>query len=188
MDLSLYHDTFNLFCDLITQPNASVLDVACGPGNITHYLLQQRPDFKILGVDLALNMLALARTNNPTAGFELMDGRDIGQLSRQFDGIMCGFGLPYFSKEEAVQFIKDAASLLGSGGVIYLSTMEDDYEKSGIETTPAGNQLFIHYHQADYLVAALESNGFEMIGTSRKTYPGKPGQMTTDLILIASKN
>ena len=46
MDLDLYDDTYDLFCKLITKPNANIFEIACGPGNITKYLLQKRPDFK----------------------------------------------------------------------------------------------------------------------------------------------
>ncbi len=30
MDFDLYHDTFNLFCNLIEQKNASILEIGCG--------------------------------------------------------------------------------------------------------------------------------------------------------------
>jgi 23S rRNA G2069 N7-methylase RlmK/C1962 C5-methylase RlmI len=43
---------------------------------------------------------------------------------------MCGFCLPYLSKEEAVKLIRDAAAILNPDGVFYISTMEDDYSKS----------------------------------------------------------
>ena len=69
MDLKLYHDSFNVFCSHIKKANPDILDVACGPGNITHYLLKKRPDFKILGIDLSPNMIALAQKNNPLQNY-----------------------------------------------------------------------------------------------------------------------
>src|SRR5690349_18694421 len=77
MDVSMYHDTLDAFCNSIPKHNAQILEIACGPGNITQYLLQQRPGFNILGTDLAPNMLELARANNPEAKFKEMDGRNI---------------------------------------------------------------------------------------------------------------
>ncbi|MCK6692047.1 MAG: class I SAM-dependent methyltransferase, partial [Thermoanaerobaculia bacterium] len=41
MDTSMYHDTFDAFCDNITRQNAEILELACGPGNITAYLLKK---------------------------------------------------------------------------------------------------------------------------------------------------
>ena len=102
MDVSLYHDTFDMFCNNITKQNADVLELACGPGNITHYLLSKRSDFKLLGTDLAPNMIELAKINNPSAQFQLLDSRDIRKLNKTYDAIMCGFILPYLSKEDAI--------------------------------------------------------------------------------------
>jgi len=144
MDTAIYHETFNLFCDLVNQPGAQILELACGPGNITRYLLNKRPDFKVLGTDLAPNMLTLARINNPEAEFELMDCRDINNLSTKYDGIMCGFCLPYLSKEEAVHLIQDASTLLLPNGVLYISTMEDDYSTSGEQTSSSGEKIYIY--------------------------------------------
>ena len=187
MDVSLYHDTLDLFCDAISKKNAGILELACGPGNITQYLLQQRPDFQILGTDLAPNMIDLAKKNNPTAEFELLDIKVIGAVTNQYDGIMCGFGLPYLSKEEAVQFIADSAAILNPKGLLYLSTMEDDYSKSGWQTGSTGDSIFMHYHQEDYLSEALKNNGFKLLATVRKEYAAADNSPIIDLILIAQK-
>src|SRR6476660_8726042 len=37
MDVSLYHHSFDIFCRHISKPNAEILELACGPGNITKY-------------------------------------------------------------------------------------------------------------------------------------------------------
>ena len=187
MDFDLYNDTFDLFCKSIEKENAEILELACGPGNITKYLLQKRSDFRVLGTDLAPKMIELAQQNNPKAEFQIMDCRDFIKLNKKFDGIMCGFGLPYLSKEDAVRLIKDASNSLNKNGVLYLSTMEDDYNKSGLKKGSTGDEIFMHYHQADYLSDALEQNGFQLITLQRKDFPEQNGTITTDLILIARK-
>ena len=181
MDVSLYHDSFDLFCDNIKRENAEVLELACGPGNITKYLLTKRPDLKILGIDLAPNMLELAKKNNRNSSFQLMDIGEINSLNKRFDAIMCGFALPYLSKEGAVKLIADAAQLLNANGVIYISTMEDEYSKSGWEKGSSGEEMFMNYHEAEYLVGALEENGFEIIDLQRLKQ-----DKVVDLVIIAS--
>ena len=188
MDFDLYNPTFDIFCTSIEKQNADVLEIACGPGNITRYLINKRPDFKILGIDFAQNMVNLAKKNIPSAEFQLMDCKNIRTLEKKFDAIMCGFCLPYLTKEEAVQLIKDGGNLLNPGGVFYISTMEDDYEKSTFKTSSSGFVIFMHYHRADYLTAALEENGFEIIQVTRQDFPEKDGTITTDLIIIARRN
>lgn len=187
MDVGLYHDTFDRFCDQVARKNADILEIACGPGNITRYLLDKRPDFNILGTDLAPNMIALAQENNPGASFQLLDAREIGMLGKRYDAIMCGFCLPYLSKEESIKLIGDAAGLLKAGGVFYLSTMEDDYGKSGIQRSSAGDEVYMYFHQADYLISALEENGFGTIDIQHRDYPTNDGTKVTDLLILAVK-
>lgn len=162
MHLDLYNDTYDTFCTLVEKPGASILELACGPGNITKYLLAKRPDFKILATDMAPNMLELAKVNCPGAEFELMDCRDIDKITASYDAIVCGFVLPYLSKEDIKKLIKDSYSLLNTGGIIYLSTMEGNYADSGYRTSSDGNdQAFIYYHQQDYIQEQLLKNGFK---------------------------
>jgi 2-polyprenyl-3-methyl-5-hydroxy-6-metoxy-1,4-benzoquinol methylase len=156
MDVNMYGETFDLFCRNIEKENADLLELACGPGNITNYLLNKRPDFKILGTDLSPSMLELAKINNPGAEFKLMDCRDLNKIEKKFDGIMCGFCLPYVSEEEAVKLIADASALLNPKGLIYISTMEENEDaKSGIRTSSHGDKMYMYYHKAVYLRNAL---------------------------------
>lgn len=186
MNVDLYGKSFDLFCNSIKKENATVLEIACGPGNITRYLLNKRPDLKIFGTDLAPNMVALAKINNPEAEFEVMDCRKIGMIDKKYDAVMCGFCLPYLSKEEAIRLITDAAALLNSGGIFYLSTMEDDYSKSRLQTGSTGDQVFMHYHEGAYLVEALTKNSFRINHLQRQDYPDGETK-TTDLLIIAEK-
>lgn len=186
MDVSIYHESLDLFCNAIAKENAEILELACGPGNITKYLLEKRSDFKIIGTDLAPNMIALAKSNNPTAHFQLMDCRAISSLPKKFDGVVCGFGLPYLSKDEAIQFIIDSSQQLNKKGVLYISTMEGDNSKSGFKTGSTGDQMFQNFHQADYLTKVLEENHFNISHLLRKEYFYNQ-QETTDLIIIATK-
>jgi 2-polyprenyl-3-methyl-5-hydroxy-6-metoxy-1,4-benzoquinol methylase len=189
MDQSLYHHSFDLFCTSVGKTNAELLEIGCGPGNITQYLLKKRPDFHILGIDIAANMLDLARINNPTAEFQMMDCRDIASINKKYDAILCGFCLPYLSREEAVQLITDASRLLNPSGVIYLSTMEDAYSKSGLKGTSIDpqDQTYTHYHQEDYLSLALEENKFKIIDIRHQDYPTQDGTKVTDLLILAVK-
>ena len=188
MNVDSYSDTFDLFCEHIQSENANLLELACGPGNITKYLLTKRPDLKILGTDLAPNMIRLAKINNPDAEFQLMDCRDIDMLHKKYDAIMCGFCLPYLSREEAIKLISDASKLLNPHGVLYLSTMEDDYHKSGFRKGSKGDEIYMHFHEADYLTAALEKNNFRIIDLHRQDYPEQDGTKMVDLVIVAEKN
>lgn len=187
MDVSLYHETLDTFCKQFNSPNAAILELACGPGNITKYLLEKRPDLIITGTDLSLNMIQLAQLNNPKANFKIMDCRAIDKIDIQYDGILAGFCLPYLSREEAVKLIHDAASRIKINGVLYISTMEDDNNKSGIRKGSQGDEIYMNFHEAGYLTAALLKNNFRLIDTKRIESPASDGSTIVDLILIAEK-
>ena len=185
MDFDFYVDTYDTFCDLISNDKAVIFEIACGPGNITKYLLSKRSDFKIEGVDLAPKMVELARANNPTASFHVLDSRDISSVTKKFDAVMCGFCTPYLSKEDVAKLIMDIRALLKTNGILYLSTMEGDYEKSDFQTSSDGDQVYIHYHQLDFLKLHLDANRFRVVDIKRKAFPVKNGVPTTDLFIFA---
>jgi len=188
MNVDLYKDSLNLFCDIIKKQNASVLELACGPGNITKYLLERRGDLKIFGLDLAPNMIGLAKQNNPSAEFNVMDCREISSLNNKYEAIMCGFCLPYLSITETKKLIADCSALLRPGGIFYISTMEDDYSNSGFRKGSQGDEIYMHYYQEKDLTVPLTENGFQIINVQRVKSEMADGASVTDLILIAKKN
>lgn len=186
MDVSMYANSFDAFCTDLPE-GATVLELACGPGNITKYLLDKRPDLRILGTDIAPGMLELARINNPTATFELMDCRNI-TFANTFQAIVCGFCLPYLSETETAKLLNDCHRLLEANGMLYLSTMEENaYHASGIKTNSHGDQTYIYYHKAAFLENALLENGFGIKSVFREITPASDGTSTTDLIILAQK-
>jgi len=153
MDLEGYRESLDLFCNHLKKKQGKILDIGCGQGNLSGYIKQKYPQVHISGIDLASKMLELARINNPEGWFMVMDCRNIMELREKFDAILCGFILPYLSREDACQLIADVSGLLMPEGIFYLSTMEDDYSKSGFEGSESGvaGSLYIYYHQSDYL-------------------------------------
>ncbi|TMI86673.1 MAG: class I SAM-dependent methyltransferase [Bacteroidetes bacterium] len=187
MDVSLYKGTLKTFCNFINKENAKVLDVACGPGNVTKYLLREKPNLIVLGIDLATNMISLARCNNPNATFKVMDCRSISSLTEKFDAVVSAFCLPYLSKEETHKLVNDISALLSDQGVCYISTMENDYNKSGYETGSKGDQIYMHYYEKDYLINVLTSCNFKIEEVSRIVSTMSNGKEVTDLIIISRK-
>ncbi|MEO6758642.1 MAG: methyltransferase domain-containing protein [Saprospiraceae bacterium] len=188
MDLDLYNDGYETFCQLVSRPNARIFEIGCGPGNITRYILNKRPDYAVTGIDLAANMLKLAKKNNPNVNFKVMDCREIDRIREKFDGIICGFCLPYLSETEGLKLIADCFNLLNPGGIFYLSTIEGDYAQSKLETSSNGqHKVFMYYYPEAYLKRALLENNFEVLEVYRKLYGLTNGPDDTHLIFIARK-
>ncbi|MFN4152343.1 MAG: class I SAM-dependent methyltransferase [Candidatus Sericytochromatia bacterium] len=162
MNLDRYNETYDFICNSITKDKANLLEIGCGPGNITKYLLSKKIDFNIFGIDIAPNMIELAQKNNPSAKFEVMDCREIGKIENKFDGIICGFCLPYLSKEETSKLIQDSYQLLNNEGLIYISFVEGEYAKSDFKTSPNG-RVFFYFHELERIESELSSNDFEKL-------------------------
>lgn len=184
MSLDLYNDTYDFICQSITKENAKILEIGCGPGNITRYLLSKRPDFKILGTDIAPKMIELAQQNNPTANFAVMDARQISEINDRFDGIIAGFCLPYLSPTECAELICTSNQLLANNGFIYLSFVEGNPSDSGFKANNNGDRVYFQYHKLATLQSTLKANGFGDIEVFKVDY--KKSDIGTDVHTIVT--
>lgn len=187
MKMDLYHETYDFICQSVKKENAAVLEIGCGPGNITKYLLDKRPDFRIHGIDFAPNMIALAQKNNPAASFSVMDARKIANLATKFDAIIAGFCIPYFSHAACGQFILDCKQLLNDSGIVYISFVEGNITQSGLQTNKNGDSVYFNYHELKTLKALLRANTFKEEHTFKVDFEHYENKNETHTILIASK-
>lgn len=102
--------------DLVqARPGMRILDLACGPGNLTRRLAALiAPDGEVIGVDLAPGMLDRARMSAPAnARFELMDVEDLKFHDSSFDAAVCGHGLQFVAHLDRA--LSEARRVLRSG-------------------------------------------------------------------------
>ncbi len=185
MDIDLYNDTYDIFRKLIPVKNSRILEIACGPGNITRYLLSKNSNYRIKGIDISPNMIDLAKLNSPTASFEVMDIRELGKLDSTFDAIICGFGIPYLSPSDCSKLIGDCNKLLIDSGVLYLSFVEGDYDKSTYQVGSTGDRTYFYFHNLDVLKNELKANSFEIIELLHKKFEKANGVVEIHTIMIA---
>lgn len=189
MEMDLYNETYDQFCDSIKKDNATVLELGCGPGNVTKYLQNKKPNYTILATDTAPSMIELAKINVPKATFQLLDVRDITNLNRRFDAILCGFVLPYLNTEETKKFISDSFQILNDNGILYFSCIER--EKSYAETQTSSDGKFtmkVNYHDVNYLLQTLEEDNFETLSVFRINYKKPDNKFDIHLVIIAKKD
>jgi SAM-dependent methyltransferase len=186
MDLDLYDDTYDFICSFIDKTKAKILEIGCGPGNITKYLLSKRPDFDIFGIDIAPNMIELAKRNNPTAHFAIMDCRQISNLNTKFDGIIGGFCLPYLSQTESKKLFFNSYELLNDNGLIYLSFVEGEPDKSEFKVG-SGGRVYFNYHKLDDIKKQLNQLKFEELKIFKVKYKISETEFDIHTILTARK-
>ncbi len=186
-DVSEYAGPLDFFCQELKKENPEILELACGPGNVTSYVLMKRPDFGLLGTDLSENMVQLAREKNPGATFRVMDSRDIYTLGKQYDGIIMSFLLPYLTYEETAELIGHCVSALVPGGLLYLSAIEGDHALSGPQKSSKGDIVYMHYYLPADLEAFFKQNDLHVLHESKTTTVMANGQETVDLLYVVKK-
>lgn len=187
MELDVYNETYDFICNSITKDKAKILEIGCGPGNITKYILSRRPDFDLFGIDIAPNMIELAKINNPTASFAVLDCREIDNIKTKFDAIVCGFCLPYLSQNDSQKLITDCYNLLNENGLIYLSFVEGDTKKSDFQISSSGDRTYFYFHNLENLKAKFIDNKFEDFKIFKVEYKKSETEMEIHTIVIAKK-
>lgn len=100
-----------------------VLDVGCGDGKVTAQLARALPRGRVLGVDLAPEMIRFARERFPSnrfpnLEFKLMDARAL-RFEREFDIVFSNAMLHWVDDHPA--FLRGAAAALVPGGRLLVS-------------------------------------------------------------------
>ena len=187
MDLTLYDESYDAFCTLIQKGSATILDVGCGPGNISRYLQRKQPGWKFYGVDAAANMIDLFLKNITDARATVMDIRNIRSIDEQFDGITAGFCIPYLNSADTLSLIHCFSEMLQPNGALYLSFVEGDPEKSGLVTGSTGDQTYFYYHAEKDILNALSAADFKLAANLKVEYKRSPESSETHTLLICSK-
>ena len=188
MELDLYNDTYKSFCDLLTKPDASILEIGCGPGNITRRILNLKPKLKVLATDVSKNMIDLTKRNNPEVEVQVLDCRNLNTIKSKFDGVVCGFTIPYLSKHDCSKLISNCCNLLPDKGVLYISFVPGDYNESGFVSGGSGDKTYFYYHEINRIKKELELNKMTVVGFFEKEYKRSDTISETHIIVNAQKN
>lgn len=189
-DIDPYIASLDRFCNLIKSGNPKILELGCGPGNVTRYVKNRFPESEYIAVDLAPRMIEIARQLVKGVDFRVMDARDISGFDTMFDAIVCSFCLPFLSKNDAYKLIAGCAGRLNTNGVIYISTMEGDESRAGFETTSFSGdfEIYFNYHSQEDLGNSLLDNGFTIDEFKRQEYYESNGCNLIDMLIIATRN
>ncbi|MDA3615977.1 class I SAM-dependent DNA methyltransferase [Polluticaenibacter yanchengensis] len=185
MHLDIYNHTYDTFLRLLPPDNASVLDIGCGPGNISRYLYNAKPGLKISGMDMSPNMIELAKKNIPAGSFSVLAIQEIHTLAKKYDGIVAGFCIPYLSLEEVSYLIGNIHNLISENGIFYLSFVEGDYNHSGYATASNGMRTYFHYYKPDTMAALLAKHQFKTLNIETVAYGHSPGEK--HIVIISKK-
>ena len=184
MEYAPYVAQVNEFAKLLA-PDAEVLDVGCGPGNVAKQLLAAKP-LKITGIDLSDEMVRLAAANVPTGKFLCQDIRQAEFPNRQFDAVILSFSIVHLSDAEAQALLRKAVSWLKDKGVLYLSFMAG--KKAGFEQTSfSQDPIYFNYYSRDEVERLLSSQGVTVFHFAEQGYLETDGTLTNDIFLFGKR-
>lgn len=137
-----------------------ILDAGCGPGRDAKYFSEN--GFDVTGIDLVKNFVVMASKNAPLANIVQMDMRHIDLPKSAFDGVWASASLLHIPKFEAKATLKGFASILKSGGLLFVSVKEGAGEEL-VETSeyPGKKRFFAFWKESEFKML-LESCGFKI--------------------------
>jgi MPBQ/MSBQ methyltransferase len=103
----------------IPEKKGSVLDVACGLGATTRYVLRHYGPSGVIGINIAEAQLRTSRVNAPDCTFIQMDAVKLGFRDGTFDNVICIEAAFHFDTKE--EFLQEACRVLKPGGHLVLS-------------------------------------------------------------------
>lgn len=103
----------------IPEKKGTILDVACGKGATTRYLLKYYRQEQVTGINISDKQLETCRKNAPGVTFVAMNAADLRFEDNSFDNIICVEAAFHFDTRE--QFLKEAFRVLKPGGHLVLT-------------------------------------------------------------------
>ena len=155
----------NLFKNIQIK-NDSVLDLGCGPGHHSRVFLEN--GFKIKGIDLSTEMIAIAQKEVLDGDFEVMDILDLKLESESFDGIWASASLLHIPKNKIKSVLKVLKRLLVQDGVLYISLKQGNGSEVIKDNRYHGVDKYYVYYQPEEINELLISVGFKIIEKEQK--------------------
>ncbi len=109
-------------------PQAAVLDIGCGTGEFERLLLSEHPEQRMVGVDLSVKMLEIARQKCrafPNVTFCAASASALPFPDQSFDFVISASALHYFDQPELC--LGEMRRVLKSGGSVVILDWCKDY-------------------------------------------------------------
>lgn len=182
--LNIYDESYSWLGQKLA-PGDRVLDLACGPGNISAFLTEENSELRITGVDLSEAMVERARKRVPQGTFLKGDICTVN-TGMTYEAIICGFAIPYLSLKKIPLLLRNIRKHIADEGLLYLSFMNGN--KEGYEKTSftGEEELYIYYHPKEVIINLLSTQGFTPEKEFIVDYPESDGSVTKEVIYICS--
>lgn len=184
--LDIYNQTYvDFIC--VAKKKQSLLDLACGPGNVSAFIQKVLPDVEMSCVDLSDEMLVLAGDKLQKASFFKSDIMALELPERKYDMIVCAFGLPYIKACDIDRFVYQVDRFSSIGTSVYISCMEGNTLTKEVMSFADLKSLDVQRHRKEDVVASFAKRNFSLTSFSKQDYKEADGSVTADIILFFEK-
>jgi hypothetical protein len=111
----------------------------------------------------------------------------LNSLEKKFNGIICGFTIPYLSINDCKKFIFDCSNHLKNEGILYLSYVAGENKNSGFISGSSGDRTYFYYHNTQDLVKELTANRMGIVDLIDIDYLKSDNSIEVHSIIIAKK-
>lgn len=169
------------FLDAATRgfPDGYVLDIGCGPAQVSRFLVDRGRT--VIGLDFAISMLGEARRLVPQAGLVAADLLALPLRPASCTAAIASYSLHHLPKTLFGDALAGFRRVLAPGGVLVIITHGGSGEE--LLDRPEG-QLVLSRYTPDELADRLRSAGFtpDLV----RTRPPRPGEYPAEKIRITA--
>ena len=119
-----------------------VLDIGCGTGGNTSYLVNKGLD--VCGIDASENMLNIAKEMFPDIKFDKQDILHTSFSDTTFNGIVLSYVINHFNTDGLVILRNEIDRILKPNGMLYISAHVGDSEE--VVNDPLDASIHIYYN------------------------------------------
>lgn len=163
---------YDLFYDKVIN-TGKVLEIGCGPGQISNYLWMRGLD--ITGIDVSPEMIEVATKYNSNIEFVTGNVFELKYDDESIHGVVAPFLIVNFDLEEVAEAFKEIHRILVQEGVFLVTFHVGNDEKVVInDYLEAGNKLTFTHFRVKTIKDLLAKTGFTVTETIvKEPYEGE---------------
>ncbi len=181
-----YNESYTNFV-AIAKRKTSLLDLACGPGNVAAFIKSIIPGIEITCVDLSPEMLDLAQKKIGKGNFYQTDILNLDIPVRKYDLICCAFGLPYIKRVEIDKFVREVSRFAEKETLVYISCMKGEAIEKEKMSFADNQTLLVQRYKKEEIIDNFQKYGFFLSSYNTLKYNEPDGNITTDMIFFFEK-
>lgn len=139
---------------------AKILDLGCGPGNFTQYLVSK--GFITEGIDISEAMLTIAKQHLPQVPFVQGNMSALPYTDESFDAVVSAYSLIHIAQADIPNTLMGIKRVLKKNGLILVLAQIGNSDQMIAEPLQPKLQNFVNFFRLEQLAKAFQEQGFQI--------------------------